>query len=450
MSLLVWILVLAVVNACLGYALAVYLGYGPPGLKDGWEALFADRPLVEPGDEETELALPFEGPLAASPAKQAPPKDQVSSSKGPVETGLSGDSRDQEPAPAVHAQGTEDGSHNEAYVETSILKLNIAMMTSAARATEIDSRLRECRGHSDAEAIRQCWLDLKKDCETYLAEQSAAAEEFENRIGELGELRAMGEEIKMANLEQAAQIETTLSNLTHMDFASDLEAANTRLLEELKHLRIARHRLRDSREAAFLAVARQENRLDKIEKRLFHDPLTRMYNRIGLETTVSQRLEESRRQARQMSAALVDLDAFGQIDDQHGPLIGDRVLYQVAALLQKHIGEADLVGRFAGQRFLVVTADVGPRVATRNVEFIRQSIERATFRHGEQAIRVTLTAAVTEITPDDTEANLVQRLEKTLQQAKEHGPNNALFHDGRKAEPIESPNLGAEPVEIVI
>jgi hypothetical protein len=37
--------VIGVLNVCLGYALAVYLGYGPPGLPESWQALTA-APLV--------------------------------------------------------------------------------------------------------------------------------------------------------------------------------------------------------------------------------------------------------------------------------------------------------------------------------------------------------------------------------------------------------------------
>jgi len=39
--------VIGVLNVCLGYALAVYLGYGPPGLPESWQALTAAAPVRE-------------------------------------------------------------------------------------------------------------------------------------------------------------------------------------------------------------------------------------------------------------------------------------------------------------------------------------------------------------------------------------------------------------------
>ena len=133
-------------------------------------------------------------------------------------------------------EGPDSWDLDEKYVETSILKLNIAMMKSGARSTEIDTTLRAIRGNSDSATIQSCLAELTLDCETYLAEQAETSERFSERVSELGELAALGEEIEMANLEQSAQIETTVSNLRTMDFETDLEAANDRLLEEIKNL----------------------------------------------------------------------------------------------------------------------------------------------------------------------------------------------------------------------
>jgi diguanylate cyclase (GGDEF)-like protein len=190
--------------------------------------------------------------------------------------------------------------------------------------------------------------------------------------------------------------------------------------------------------------------LDKIEKQLFNDPLTKLRNRIGLETTLWQWWQEGRHQSRSMTAALVDLDGFDWVNRRHGSLAGDRILYQLAQVLRKHTGEADLVGRFAGERFLILIVDVGPRAATKNVEFVRQSIERITFLYGEEEIRVTAGGGITEVAPDDTHETLFARMEQALAQAKQAGPNRSCFHNGEEVELVESPSLGAEYVEIPI
>lgn len=52
MAILVSMTLLAAVNLCLGYALAVYLGHGPPSLKAAWDALSAEGPDVATADDD--------------------------------------------------------------------------------------------------------------------------------------------------------------------------------------------------------------------------------------------------------------------------------------------------------------------------------------------------------------------------------------------------------------
>jgi len=453
-------LLVGVLNLCLGYVLAVRLGYGPPGLVDGWEVLLANRP-PQPAVAQTP-------PPDARPA-DAPPQEDVGPTleemlDEPYEEayddayddacdGAHDEAYDEEHQPGSEEpqlDAPEDWELDERFVEVSVLKLNIAMIRSGARTADIDTRLRAVQGKSDAETIRRCRDELLEDCQAFLAEHGQAADRFGQRIDELGELRALGDRIEMANLEQASQVETTINNLQSMDFEPDLEAANTRLLEELKNLRVARHKLRDDQERAFLAIARYENRLDGMEKRMFNDALTRLPNRIGLEATLWQWWEEGRHQSRQTSAALFDLDAFGQVNERYGALAADKILHQIAQVVQGQAGEADLVGRFAGQQFLLVILDLGPRKAIKSAELIRQSIERITFLSGDDEIRVTVGGGITEVVPDDTHEALFTRLEQALREAKEAGPNRSFLHDGRKTELVESPSLGAEHVEIPI
>ncbi len=339
---------------------------------------------------------------------------------------------------------------DEKYVETSILRLNIAMMKSSMRASEIDTRLRACQGHCDPDTVETCLGLLREDCIAYLAEQSEAAETFRNRIGELGELSALGKEIEMANLEQAAQVETTLSNLEYMDFHTDLEAASQRLLEEIRNLRVARDKLRDDHEIAFLAIARYENRLDKIEKRLLLDAITELHNRIGLETKLSDWWQQGLHQTRQMTALLFDIDRFGALNDKFGPVAGDLILCQLGMFIQTNIGTHDVVGRYAGQQFLAVLLDVGFHAAMKKAEFWRQSLERTVFLHKGLPIQITFSGAVAAVDPNDTYIAVLERLEKIIKEGKKTAPNRIFFDNGKEIEPVELPNMGATEQEIII
>lgn len=475
MGLISVILVIGVLNLGLGYALAVHLGYGPE-----LHELHAPR-LEGWGDSPQRLLQQLRQELAerlrrrpAPPAVTAEPsmdglfqevfcdEKDLAVSENAIKDMLDDDpaeSVDVEPnyepydddvAELLNPDQPEAWDLNEKFVETSILKLNIAMMKSGQRAVSLDARLRASRGHSDAETIRRCVEELLEDCETYLAEQSEAAEKFSNRLGELGELKSLGEQIEIANLEQAAQIETTISNLRTMDFQSDLEAANQRLLTELNGLRLARHKLRDNQEMAFMTIARYEDRIDKIENQLFNDPLTKLRNRIGLETTLCQWWKQNRQQSRQMSAALFDLDRFGKLNDEFGFSVCDKLLVKVAELIQQQLSTADLAGRFAGQQFLVVFLDVGPRTAIKTAELIRQTIDKVVFFTDQARIPLTTSTGIIEVQATENQESFLSRLEATLKHAKEAGGNHASFHNGREIELVESPSFGPKYQEIRI
>ncbi len=448
MSVVFLIFVIGVLNVCLGYVLAVRLGYGPPGLLEAWDALSAEPQ----GPQEATLGASVEtlvAELAATPIDQMLDDEPDEEMEDELEV-ENYEEPDDDVGDLLDPDAPETWDLNEKYVETSILKLNIAMMKSGAKATELDTRLRECKGNSDEDTILRCLTELKEDCKSYLAEQTELAEKFRERIDELGELSELGDEIEIANLEQSAQIETTLSNLEHMDFESDLEAANHRLLEEIHNLRVVRHKLRDNQDVAFLEVARYQNRLDSIEARLYNDPLTDLRNRIGIETTLFSWWKQGRHQSRQISAALFDVDNFDQLNEDHGSLAADRILRHVAELIREKAGKVDLAGRFAGQQFLLMMLDVGPRAATKNAETIRQTIERTTFAFKEQQICITVRGGYTEVSPEDTYQSVMARLEETLDKAKEAGPNQAFFHDRKEATLVESPDFGAERPEIQI
>ena len=449
MSLVVMTFIVGILNLCLGYALAVRWGWGPSTLPQTLAGLgTARRPAPEIEDDveiQVDKLLDEFAETSLEDLLDSDPDEDMDIE--PFD-----EAYDEDMAAVSTLEGPDSWNLDEKYVETSILKLNIAMMKSGARATEIDTRLRSIRGNSDLPTIQSCLAGLTVDCETYLAEQSETAERFSQRVGELGELSALGEEIEMANLEQSAQIETTISNLNTMDFKSDLEAANEQLLEEIKNLRVARHKLRDNQDVAFVTIARYEDRMGTIEQQLYNDPLTGLRNRIGFETTLWEWWRQRRHHSRPMSVALFDVDGLTAVNEEYGSLCGDRIIQQIGRFIDGFVSTGDLVGRYAGQRFVVLQVDVGPRAAMKNFEVIRQTIHKTTYLQDDLPIQVTLTGGITEVMQDDTDVGLLERVEETLQAARSSGNNRAFVLDLSEmdAEPklVESPNFGVEPKDV--
>lgn len=449
MSLVVLTFMVGILNLGLGYALAVRWGLGPGTVREAWEGLGAGRPSATDIEDDVEVQVEeFLDEFAETSLEDLLDSDADED----MDIEAFDEAYDDDMAAVSAPDGPDSWNLDEKYVETSILKLNIAMMKSGARATEIDTRLRSIRGNSDLSTVQSCLTELTADCETYLAELSETAERFSQRVGELGELSALGEEIEMANLEQSAQIETTISNLSTLDFESDLEAANERLLGEIKNLRLARHKLRDNQDVAFVTIARYEDRMGTVEQQLYNDPLTGLRNRIGFETALWEWWRQRRHQSRPMSAALFDIDGLTAVNDQYGSLCGDRIIQQIGRSIEGFVSTGDLVGRYTGQQFVVVQVDVGPRAALKNFETIRQSIHKTTYFRDDLPIQVTLTGGITEVTQDDTDVGLLKRVEETLGAARSSGNNRSFVFDPSEmdAEPklVESPNFGVEPTDV--
>lgn len=130
------------------------------------------------------------------------------------------------------------------------------------------------------------------------------------------------------------------------------------------------------------------------------DPLTGLNNRRYLQEQLPVDLAFYDREALKpggkdvvMVFALIDVDHFKRINDEHGHHAGDLVLQQFGALLKNLVRTGDYVVRWGGEEFLVVFRPMPREMSTRIAERIRKTVEDHTFTI-EGGLPLELTASV--------------------------------------------------------
>lgn len=169
---------------------------------------------------------------------------------------------------------------------------------------------------------------------------------------------------------------------------------------------------------AFLSShARIEQTIQKLDQDRQKDQLTQLLNRRGMENA----LEYFANNAQPFSVLALDIDHFKRVNDNYGHDVGDVVIKQFAALMQKCAREQDLVCRSGGEEFLIFLPHVDLDVAYKIAERLRVSIESYDF---EQVGKVTTSIGISRW-PDfsDDIDTVLKQADRALYSAKEAGRN---------------------------
>lgn len=152
-----------------------------------------------------------------------------------------------------------------------------------------------------------------------------------------------------------------------------------------------------------------------------HDPLTGLGNRRLLTERLKEETERARRYSRPFSIAMLDIDRFKSINDQHGHELGDQVLVEISRVLDAEIREQDVCGRWGGEEFLVLLPETGLEKAAQVMERIRLAIAGLVVRIGEDTISATTSIGVAEYQPGFSYSDTINQADAALLLAKRSG-----------------------------
>jgi len=122
--------------------------------------------------------------------------------------------------------------------------------------------------------------------------------------------------------------------------------------------------------------------------------------------------------------AVLDVDHFKKINDNHGHIIGDEVLIVVTRLLEAALRKTDLIYRYGGEEFIAIIAAHDLEAATQVFERARRKIESFKFpRVGQVTISGGFSGADPVVLPQE----VINRADTALYEAKNAG-RNRIFH----------------------
>lgn len=133
-----------------------------------------------------------------------------------------------------------------------------------------------------------------------------------------------------------------------------------------------RRHLRDTQQQLIRELVRRET----AERLAVIDPLTEIYNRRYIMRAITSEAARVDRQNSRFSFLMIDVNGFKEANDSLGHLSGDRILRELAQLLQKTLRTSDVISRYGGDEFLVLLIDADEQMAASAVKRLQNAVAR--------------------------------------------------------------------------
>jgi diguanylate cyclase (GGDEF)-like protein len=182
--------------------------------------------------------------------------------------------------------------------------------------------------------------------------------------------------------------------------------------------------------ARMRTALRLKDKNAELERMASTDFLTGLTNRRLFKTLTLAQIEKNKRDGGPMSLAMIDIDHFKMVNDNHGHDAGDLVLIAISNLLRKHFRGYDVVARIGGEEFAIMMPDTPITDAEIALERLRQKIEETTISLPNQdvAIKITVSIGVTWARHGRKDYDeLLSLADQSLYKAKNAGRNRVVF-----------------------
>jgi len=234
--------------------------------------------------------------------------------------------------------------------------------------------------------------------------------------------KAVGEATDISDLKSSVQSQLK-TIITAVDEFAETETQREQILEQ---------QLQEMHEQLALAQTESQTIQKKLHNEMLRaltDTLTGLPNREAFDERFTLERERFLRYEHPASLAILDIDHFKLVNDNHGHLVGDRVLQAFATTVKNMIRRTDFLARFGGEEFILIMPETDISSAYALLEKIRESVAHISPRSLDIKNPITVSGGLTAFQLNENAEQLLGRADQALYHAKNGGRNRVTVFE---------------------
>ena len=133
-------------------------------------------------------------------------------------------------------------------------------------------------------------------------------------------------------------------------------------------------KIKENFEVALYGKTNMSQSIEDLQKKLYTDELTGVYNRRYLE-------DRMYRDKNICAVAMVDLDYFKNVNDKYGHFVGDVILSETSKVMLESVRSKDTVIRYGGDEFIIMFSEISRNIVEMRLNQIRLNIQNTLLKN---------------------------------------------------------------------
>ncbi len=232
-----------------------------------------------------------------------------------------------------------------------------------------------------------------------------------------------------------AQHYGTVLETYHGRLAQDLSTAEFRRLvnefmDETQGMLEANKQLEQQLQSTNQELDELRQQLTEARQEASTDALTHLANRKAFDLALLEQSRIAHESGRELCLIMADIDHFKHFNDNHGHIMGDKLLRFVAETLRGALKGQDMVARYGGEEFAILLPDTPLRGALAVAESLRSRVQQQRLRRTDTQKSIggiTLSLGVANYRPGEAPEELLARADSALYLSKRLGRNRVTL-----------------------